>query len=233
MTPNPAFAHRTWLPHEARAFVTALPAYDAFPMAHWARLTARHLRGGRGAVMGYGQPKGLLALRRAIATHLGAMKGISCSPEQIFVTTGAQQAFALAGRMFLNPGDRVWMENPGASGARNALLSEGADLVPVGVDDQGLIVDEGLARAADFRLAFVTPSHQQPLGHILSLHRRFALLRAAEAAGAFIIEDDYDGEFYYGNAPSPRFTAPTAASACCSSAPFRNRCSQPCAWVSC
>lgn len=197
------FARRSWLPHEARAFVTALPALDAFPMAHWARLSARHLRGGRGAVMGYGEPKGLEALRRAIATHLGAMKGIRCSAEQIFITCGAQQAFSLIARLFLDPGDRVWMENPGASGARNALVSEGARLVPVDVDGEGLVVADGLAKAPRFRLAFVTPSHQQPLGHVMSLQRRFELLKAAEEAGALVIEDDYDGEFYYGNAPQP------------------------------
>lgn len=198
-----AYAQRAWLPHKPRAFVTALPALDAFPMAHWARLSARHLRGGRGDVMGYGQPKGLAALRRAIATHLSALKGIRCDPEQVFITSGAQHAFSLIGRLLLNPGDRVWMENPGASGARNALLSEGAELVPVDVDAQGMVVSDGLAKAPHFRLAFVTPSHQQPLGHVMSLPRRLELLQAAEQAQALIIEDDYDGEFYFGNAPRP------------------------------
>jgi GntR family transcriptional regulator / MocR family aminotransferase len=198
-----AYAHRTWLPHKPRAFITALPALDAFPMAHWSRLSSRHLRGRRGDVMGYGQPKGFAALRRAIATHLSALKGIRCHPEQVFITSGAQHAFSLIGRLLLNPGDRVWMENPGASGARNALLSEGAELVPVDVDDQGLIVSDGLAKAPHFRLAFVTPSHQQPLGHVMSLNRRFELLHAAEQAQALVIEDDYDGEFYFGNAPRP------------------------------
>lgn len=197
------YARRAWLPHEPRAFITALPALDAFPMAHWSRLSARHLRSGPSDVMGYGQPKGLFALRRAVATHLSALKGIKCDPEQVFITSGAQHAFSLIGRLLLNPGDRVWMENPGASGARNALLSEGADLVPVDVDDQGMIVVDGLNKAPDFRLAFVTPSHQQPLGHVMSLTRRFELLSAAEKAKALIIEDDYDGEFYYGNAPHP------------------------------
>ena len=198
-----SYASRTWLPHEARAFVTALPALDAFPMAHWARLSARHLRGNRGAVMGYGQPKGLEALRKAIAVHLGAMRGIKCDAEQIFITCGAQHAFSLIGRLFLNPGSKVWMENPGASGARNALISEGAEIVPVDVDEEGIVVSDGLAKAPDFRLAFVTPSHQQPLGHVMSLQRRFELLKAAEAARALIIEDDYDGEFYYGNVAQP------------------------------
>lgn len=198
-----AYARRTWLPHEPRAFVTALPALDAFPVAHWSRLSARHLRSARSDVMGYGQPKGLESLRRAIATHLSALKGIRCDHEQIFITCGAQHAFSLIGRLFLNPGDRVWMENPGASGARNALLSEGAELVPVEVDEEGLVVSDGLAKAPHFRLAFVTPSHQQPLGHVMSLGRRFELLQAAEEAQALIIEDDYDGEFYYGNAAQP------------------------------
>jgi GntR family transcriptional regulator/MocR family aminotransferase len=197
------YAPRIWLPHEARAFVTALPALDAFPMAQWARLSSRHLRAGRGEVMGYGQPQGLEALRRAIASHLSTLKGIRCHARQVFVTVGAQQAFSLIGRLFLNAGDKVWMENPGASGARNAFLSEGAELVPVAVDDQGLVVADGLAKAPDFQLAFVTPSHQQPLGHVMSLQRRFELLRAAEKAQALIVEDDYDGEFYYGNAPQP------------------------------
>jgi GntR family transcriptional regulator/MocR family aminotransferase len=103
------------------------------------------------------------------------------------------------------------MENPRASGARNALLAEGGDLVPVAVDEEGIVVRDGLARSPAFRLAFVTPSHQQPLGHVMSLQRRFELLQAAEAAGALIIEDDYDGEFYYGNAAQPALYSTDAA----------------------
>lgn len=198
-----SFAQRAWLPHRTGAFVTALPALDAFPMGHWSRISARHLRADRNMVMGYGEPKGYAPLRRAIATHLNALKGITCDPEQIFITTGAQHAFSLVGRLFLNPGDKVWMENPGASGARNAFLSEGAELVPVSVDSEGINVEEGLKKAPHFRLAFVTPSHQQPLGIVLSLARRFALLQAAEDAQAIVVEDDYDGEFYFGNAPQP------------------------------
>lgn len=198
-----SLASRAWLPHRTGSFVTALPALDAFPVAHWSRLSARHTRADRSITMGYGEPKGFAPLRRAIASHLKVLKGINCDPEQIFITVGAQQAFSLIGRLLLNPGDRVWMENPGASGARNALLSEGAELVPVQVDGEGIVVANGLAKAPDFRLAFVTPSHQQPLGHVMSLERRFALLQAAAEAPAFIVEDDYDGEFYFGNAPQP------------------------------
>lgn len=197
------FAERRRLPHKSQAFVTALPALNAFPMAQWARLSARHLRTDRDAVMGYGSPFGLPRLRAAIATHLNASRGIQCDPEQVFVVGGAQQAFSLIGSMLLDEGEKVWFENPGAIGARNAFISQGADLVPVGVDDEGIIVEEGLAKAPDFRLAFVTPSHQQPLSKILSLARRLALLDAADQADAFVVEDDYDGDFYFGDQPLP------------------------------
>lgn len=198
-----SFAARERLPHRSAPFITALPALDAFPMSHWARLSARHWRQGRETVMGYGEPYGLPRLRRAIAAHLNAGRGIKCDPEQIFITGGAQQAFSLISALLLDPGGKVWFENPGAIGARNAFIANGADLVPVDVDREGLCVADGLEKAPDFKLAFVTPSHQQPLGHVMSLPRRLALLRVAEAADAFIVEDDYDGDFYYGNQPLP------------------------------
>jgi GntR family transcriptional regulator/MocR family aminotransferase len=174
-----------------------------FPMAQWARLSARHLRSDRDAVMGYGNPFGQPRLRAAIASHLNASRGIQCDPEQVFITGGAQQAFSVIGSMLLDRGEKVWFENPGAIGARNAFIACGADLVPVAVDDEGIDVRDGLAKAPDFRLAFVTPSHQQPLSRVLSLSRRLALLDAAEHADAFIVEDDYDGDFYFGDQPLP------------------------------
>jgi hypothetical protein len=88
--------------------------------------------------------------------------------------------FSVIGSMLLDRGEKVWFENPGAIGARNAFIACGADLVPVAVDDEGINVADGLAKAPDFRLAFVTPSHQQPLSRVLSLSRRLALLNAAE-----------------------------------------------------
>ncbi|MEP6701893.1 MAG: PLP-dependent aminotransferase family protein [Betaproteobacteria bacterium] len=197
------FGERRRLPSVARAFTTALPAFDAFPMAQWARLSAKHWRANRSDVMGYGDPFGHAPLRHAIAAHLRANRGIACEAEQIFIVGGAQQAFYLIGSVLLNPGDKVWFENPGAIGARNSLIASGADLVPIPVDDEGLRVDEGLRICPRFRLAFVTPSHQQPLGMVLSLERRFALLQAAAQSGAWIVEDDYDGEFSFGGPPLP------------------------------
>lgn len=190
-------------PTQPRPFVTGLPALDLFPMPLWAKLTARHLRAARGFALGYPEPGGLAELRQAIATHLRANRGVVCDPEEIFILNGAQEAFNRIGNTLLDPGDAVWFENPGAIGARNSLLSCGARLVPVPVDEEGIDVAAGLAAEPGFRLAFVTPSHQHPLGAVMSLQRRFELLRAAERADAWIVEDDYDGEFYYSGHPPP------------------------------
>ncbi|WP_420405158.1 PLP-dependent aminotransferase family protein [Nisaea sp.] len=191
------------LPHTIRAFTTALPAVDMFPVAQWTRQSNKHWREQRDLVLGYGNVAGFPPLRRAIAAHLRANQGINCDEERIFVTNGAQHAFHIIASMLLKQGDRVWFENPGAIGAQNALRAAGGDLVPLPIDTDGLDVAAGLERAPEFRLAFVTPLHQQPLGVTMSLERRFALLNAAEAADAWIIEDDYDGEFYYGTHPIP------------------------------
>lgn len=188
---------------EPRAFTTAMPAFDAFPVALWSRKVAKHWRAQRSVVMGYGDPQGYLPLRRAVAAHLRGNRGIDCDPGEVFIVGGAQQAFHFIGTVLLDPGDKVWFENPGALGARNALAACGATLVPVPVDEQGLVVAAGERVARDFRLAFVTPSHQHPLGSLMSLERRFALLNAAANADAMVIEDDYDGEFFYGSQPMP------------------------------
>ncbi len=191
------------LPHEARAFTTALPAFDAFPMALWSRHVAKYWRAHRDVVLGYGDTQGYMPLRRAIAAHLRANRAIACEPEEVFIVNGAQHGFQLISSILLDPGDKVWFENPGAIGARNCFAAAGAELVPVPVDGEGLVVEDGLARAPWFRLAFVTPSHQQPIGSTMSLRRRLALLSAAEQADAWIVEDDYDGEFCYGGRPPP------------------------------
>lgn len=201
MRASAAFVDR--LPHQTRAFTTALPAYDAFPRSLWAQLVARHWRSDDETSMGYADPRGFQPLRQAIASHLLANRGIKCEPEQIFIVSGAQQAFQIIGTVLLDPDDCVWFENPGAIGARNSLIASGAHLIPVPVDEDGLVVEWGLRTEPDFRIAFVTPSHQQPLGVTMSLERRYALLQASEDANAFIIEDDYDGEFRYSGHPPP------------------------------
>ncbi|PIV80223.1 MAG: PLP-dependent aminotransferase family protein [Rhodobacteraceae bacterium CG17_big_fil_post_rev_8_21_14_2_50_63_15] len=189
-------------PEAPCAFVTGMSANDQFPMALWARLSAQYWRQPRNLVLGYPPAEGLYSLRRAITMHLQANRGISCSPEDVFIFNGAQHAFNRIGQTLLNPGDKVWIENPGAIGARNSLISSGADLVPVPVDDEGIDVAEGLRLSPDFRLAFVTPARQHPLGVTMSPGRRFELLGAADRCGAWVIEDDYDGEFHYSGHPA-------------------------------
>lgn len=190
-------------PKQPRPFITGMPALDLFPMPLWAKLTARHWRATRGHMLGYPEAGGMKELREAIATHLRANRGIVCKPEDIFILNGAQEAFNRIGSTLLDPGDPVWFENPGPIGARNSLLSSGARLVPVPVDGEGIDVAAGLEAEPNFRLAFVTPSHQHPLGAVMSLQRRFELIKAAEHADAWIVEDDYDGEFYYSGHPPP------------------------------
>lgn len=190
-------------PDTPRAFVTGMPAFDAFPMALWSRLVSRYWRNSRGMVMSYPDPCGLPALRHAVSQHLRANRGIRCTADEVFIFNGAQDAFNRIGNTLLNPGDKVWFENPGAIGARNSFISCGARLIPVPVDAQGLEVQAGMAAAPDFRLAFVTPAYQHPLGVTMSLPRRLELLHAAETSGAWIVEDDFVGEFHYGSQPPP------------------------------
>ncbi|MEP6146276.1 MAG: PLP-dependent aminotransferase family protein, partial [Nisaea sp.] len=173
--PSPAPAGSDFverLPHTIRAFTTALPAVDMFPIAQWTRQSNKHWRERRDVVLGYGDASGFPPLRRAIAAHLRANQGINCQERQIFITNGAQHAFHIIGSMLLNGGDKVWFENPGAIGAYNALLAAGGEMIPLPIDDQGMMVSEGLRRAPDFRIAFATPLHQQPLGVTMSLERR-------------------------------------------------------------
>jgi GntR family transcriptional regulator/MocR family aminotransferase len=184
-----------------RAFRPGLPALDAFPFDLWARLLARRARRPPRDLPAYGDPAGYRPLREAIAGYLGAARAVACAPEQVIVTAGSQGALDLAARLLLDPGDPVWVEEPGYPGARGALLGAGARLIPVPTDGEGLVVADGIARCPAARLAYVTPSHQYPLGATLSLARRLALLAWAREAGARVLEDDYDSEYRYAGRP--------------------------------
>jgi GntR family transcriptional regulator / MocR family aminotransferase len=184
-------------------FRMGLPALDAFPARLWARQTARHARMLSSDAMLVGDPAGYSPLRQAIASYLAVARGVRCHPEQVIVTSGFQAALGLITRAFITPGDEVWCEDPGYFMARLGLEAAGARVVAVPVDDDGMVVDAGVARAARARLAYVTPSHQAPLGTSLSHGRRRALLAWAASAGAWIVEDDYDSEFRYGSPPLP------------------------------
>ncbi|WJY14084.1 PLP-dependent aminotransferase family protein [Pectobacteriaceae bacterium CE90] len=186
-----------------KAFQPGLPALDAFPRKTWARLAGRQLRAMNATVMAYPDPIGYEPLRQAIAVYLGISRGIDCTHEQVFITTGYCNSLDLIFHTLLQVGDTGWFEEPGYLFARQYLEHTGMRLVPVPVDGEGLIVSAGLQNAADAHFAVVTPTHQSPLGVALSLPRRLALMEWASARQAWIIEDDYDSEFRYCGRPLP------------------------------
>ena len=182
-------------------FLVGQPDVTSFPYETWARLLARHARHSLPAVSLYQYVQGYLPLRQAIATHIGMTRGVHCSPEQIFLTTGVQGALDLVTRALLDPGDVAWVEDPGYSGARGALLAAGAQLVAVPVDGEGLDVEVGRQLSSEARLAIVTPSHQLPTGVTMSLSRRLALLDWSRETRAWIVENDYDSEYRFSGRP--------------------------------
>jgi GntR family transcriptional regulator / MocR family aminotransferase len=186
-----------------RAFRYGTPALEAFPGELWRRLHARRWRGTSRSHLGYGDPQGLDALREAIADYARVARGVRCTAAQVLVVSGSQQGLDLAARLLLDPGDEVWMEDPGYLGARSAFEAGGACVAPVPVDDEGLRVQDGEAMAPRARLAYVTPSHQFPTGSTMSVARRLALVSWARRSGAWILEDDYDSEFRFRGRPLP------------------------------
>ena len=182
-------------------FLVGQPDVTYFPYELWARLVAKHARQSLQAVSLYQDVRGYAPLRQAIATHIALTRGVHCSPEQIIITTGAQGALDLVARVLLDPGDPAWVEDPGYSGARGALLAAGAKLMPVPIDEEGLDVDTGRQLSAEARLAIVTPSHQFPTGVTMTLSRRLALLEWSREAHAWIVEDDYDSEYRFSGRP--------------------------------
>ena len=184
-----------------RPFRPGLPALDLFPVALWSRLVGRAQSRASARLLEGGEPAGHAGLRRAISEHVVAARGARCTPEQVFVTAGTQQAFEEVLRLVVDPGERVWLEDPGYLGAQRAVLGAAARPVPVPVDDEGLDVDAGIRRAPRARLVILAPSHQYPLGVTLSLSRRMALLRWAASARAMVLEDDYDSEFRHRGRP--------------------------------
>jgi GntR family transcriptional regulator/MocR family aminotransferase len=141
-----------------------------------------------------GDEAGELELRTAIAAHVDASRGIQCSPSQVIIVSSAQSAIHLAALVLAARGE-VWVEDPGYFGTLSAIRSAGAEPIAVPVDENGLMVEEGISRAPQAKLAVVTPASQFPLGVTMPLERRHALTQWAAGAGAWIVEDDYDSEF--------------------------------------
>jgi GntR family transcriptional regulator/MocR family aminotransferase len=189
-------------PDVVRPFNAGVPDADGFPHEAWQRSMARVWRRERKQLLTRFDPLGHRPLREALWRYLTTFRGVRCTVDQIAVTTSSQSALHLLALLLIDPGDRVWLENPGYPGARAAMQAVGAKIVPLPVDRDGLRVDVGVRRAKQARLAYVTPSHQYPSGVMLGLDRRVALLAWAASQGAWVVEDDYDGEFRYAGLPA-------------------------------
>jgi GntR family transcriptional regulator / MocR family aminotransferase len=186
-----------------RPFRGGVPALDAFPSGLWGRLVARRARQSLPDLMAYQEPAGYRPLREAIASYLGTSRGVRCTADQVVVVAGSQGGLDLAARVLLDSGEAAWVEDPGYPGARGALVAAGVRPAPIPVDADGLDPAVASARCPEARLAYVTPSHQFPLGATMTLARRLALLDWAARTGAWIVEDDYNGEFRYAGRPLP------------------------------
>ena len=186
-------------------FAVSVPTGSAAPDETWRRLGNRIRARGPGAPSGYDDPQGIKALREAVASYVRRSRSVQCSAEQIIITTGTQQGLYIACQVLLGVTDLAWVEEPAYWGITKILESTGHPerIVRVPVDDAGINVEAGIAMARHARAAFVTPSHQYPLGMPMSMGRRNALLAWARKCGSWIVEDDYDSELRYAGHPFP------------------------------
>jgi GntR family transcriptional regulator/MocR family aminotransferase len=182
-------------------FRANVPAMDLFPIELWAQLTARRVRNlSRSLLLGC-DAIGYRPFREAVAEYLSSSRGVVCTPDQVAIVSGMQEALDLAARLFINPGDKVGIENPGYVGAVAAFEAAGAKITPLRVDEEGVCIDRRGLR--DCRMIYVTPAHQFPLGITMSLKRRLDLIQWARESKAIIFEDDYDSEYRYCGKPVP------------------------------
>ncbi|MGA2050547.1 MAG: PLP-dependent aminotransferase family protein [Terracidiphilus sp.] len=177
------------------------PAFDQFPFQVWSSLVAHHSRNPTANALHHIDPRGSEHFRETICAYLRTARGVKCETNQIMIVSGSQQALDITTRVLLDPGSSVWVEEPGYNLERTVLIAAGCHLVPVPVDSEGMDVAAGIKRHWKARAAFVTPSHQYPLGSTMSASRRLHLLNWAQSSGAWIIEDDYNSEYRYESRP--------------------------------
>jgi GntR family transcriptional regulator/MocR family aminotransferase len=185
----------------AYALTPGTPALDRFPLAAWRRALERAMERAWPQALGYGTPAGEPALREAIAAHLRMARGVRCDGSQVVITEGAQEALNLCVRLLTNPGDIAWVEDPGYRGAKAAFNAGDLRTLAVPVDAEGMAVPDDAWRTHPPRLIYTSPAHQYPTGAVLSVARRLALIAQARRCGAWLIEDDYDGEVRHTGEP--------------------------------
>lgn len=190
-------------PTTLQPFQLGLPALDLFPRGLWARVMGRRLRTQTRFDLAPGDPCGEMILQRAIVDYLRLSRSIECLPEQVLVTGNYAASMRLLLRTLAQPGQHMWMEDPGFPLIRPVITGEGVVIDPVPVDEEGMDVAWAQRHYPDAHFALLTPAHQSPLGVALSLARRRQLLAWAARRDAWIIEDDYDSEFRYRGKPLP------------------------------
>jgi GntR family transcriptional regulator/MocR family aminotransferase len=196
----PRFERGSWV-RGWGAFGVHQPALDRFPFRTWSTLLMRHSRSLHLNEIHRIDPQGSERFREAICTYLRTARAVQCDPHQVMIVAGSQQGLEVSARVLLDPRTSVWMEEPGYRLARNVFAGAGCRIIPVPVDQEGMVVSAGIKRARRARLAYVTPSHQYPLGSTMSASRRMQLLNWAQGAGSWIIEDDYDSEYRFDRMP--------------------------------
>ncbi len=195
--------YRSGGPRITRAFRANQAALDLFPTTLWAQVAGRRLRRASAQLLSGGEALGYRPLRQAVAAYLNASRGVKCSADQVLIISGVQEALERAAHLLVDPGDPVWMEDPGYPGAAIVFRAVGAKVRAVPVDAEGLDLEWGERRWSDAKLVYVTPAHQFPLGVSMSLRRRLALLEWARRSRTLIFEDDYDSEYRYQGRPIP------------------------------
>ncbi|KKJ75794.1 hypothetical protein WH95_16325 [Kiloniella litopenaei] len=183
------------------AFSPGMTDVESFPFPLWARSLSRTWRYPKDDLLRNPDPCGYIPLRKEIADYLRVARGIKCDWQQVMITSGARQATDFMARILLDSGDTAWFEEPGYPGLKGPLHSAGIEMAFVPVDDEGLSVQTGRSMAKNARMAVVSPSHQYPLGIVMSLRRRLELLDWAEENDAWILEDDYESEFRFSGKP--------------------------------
>src|SRR5258708_9910041 len=187
--------------NEIKSFQIGTPSLDQFPYKAWGQVAGRVLKEVKGVMRGYEYKMGHWGLREAIAAYVRMARAVNCEAEQVVIVTGSLQGLNLVIKCLLKKGDKVWMEDPGYSGARKSFLYAGAQLCPIPIEADGMNITYGQRKAGDAKLAYVTPSHQFPLGCTLSQDKRLQLLEWAGQNKMWILEDDYDSEFRYEGRP--------------------------------
>ena len=190
-------------------FQMGLPALDLFPRGVWARVMGRRLRTQSRFDLTPGDPCGEPVLRQAIVDYLRLSRSIECQPEQVVISGNYAASMALILRTLAQPGQHMWMEDPGYPFIRPVVSAAGVNIDPVPIDQQGMDIDWAQAHFPQARFALLTPAHQSPLGVALSLERRRQVLQWAAQRDSWIIEDDYDSEFRYQGKPLPPLKRPT------------------------